>query len=290
MRKSLLLSVLVCGLVLGVVAAAFAKNGANFGNTCDVVGHSTADPIYEPNRGHPHVFYGAANVTNDDTSGTLRGRDTSCRRVENASAYWHPEVYRNGNALPVYTGKVRGDNTIYYDAGRIERQRSIASFPADFEMVARDGNGLGDVEWGCGGGAPSDRVPKTCNSKKLLVHIAFPQCWNKNLVGDAANKPERVVDPADGRCRRGWQPLPKITMSLSFNLPSTRVGNITVAGDGPGMRSPVGSMHADFVNGWQMNELRKLVDGCIRNVPDNITVNQKPDYCQDPGRKGLVGR
>jgi hypothetical protein len=78
-------------------------------------------------------------------------------------------------------------------------------------------------------------------------------------------------------------------MSVSFNLPSTRVGNITVAGDGPGMRSPVGSMHADFVNGWQMDELRKLVDGCIRTVPDNITVNQKPDYCRDPGRKGLVG-
>jgi hypothetical protein len=48
-------------------------------------------------------------------------------------------------------------------------------------------------------------------------------------------------------------------------------------------------MHADFVNGWQMDELRKLVDGCIRTVPDNITVNQKPDYCRDPGRKGLVG-
>jgi hypothetical protein len=75
-------------------------------------------------------------------------------------------------------------------------------------------------------------------------------------------------------------------MSVTFVLPSTHVGNITVAGDGPGMRSPVGSMHADFVNGWQMDELRKLVDGCIRSVPDNTTVNQKPDYCQDPGRKG----
>jgi hypothetical protein len=64
------------------------------------------------------------------------------------------------------------------------------------------------------------------------------------------------------------------------------VGNITVAGDGPGMRSRAGSMHADFVNGWKMDELRKLVDGCIRNVPDKVTVNQKPNYCQDPGRKG----
>jgi hypothetical protein len=289
-RKSLVLSVLACGLVLGVVATAFAKNGANFGSTCDVVGHSTADPIYEPSHGHPHVFYGAAGVANGDTSDSLRGRDTSCRRAANSSAYWHPEVYRNGDALRVYTGKVRGDNTIYYDAGKIQKQRSIASFPADFEMVARDGDGPGDVEWGCGSGATSDRLPRTCKSKKLLVHVAFPQCWNKDLVGDAANEPERVVDPADGRCKSGWQPLPKITMSVTFVLPSTRVGNIAVAGDGPGMRSPVGSMHADFVNGWEMDELRKLVDGCIRNVPDNTTVNQKPAYCQDPGRNGLVGR
>src|SRR4028118_1299358 len=130
MRKSLLLSVLVCGLVLGVVAAAFAKNGANFGNSCDVVGHSTADPIYEPNHEHPHVFYGAVDVANDDTSATLRGRETSCRRAENASAYWHPEVYRNGNALRVYTGKVRGANTIYYDAGKRHKQRTLSPLPA----------------------------------------------------------------------------------------------------------------------------------------------------------------
>jgi Domain of unknown function (DUF1996) len=251
-----------------------------------VVGRSMADPIYEPRHGHPHVFYGAVDVTNDDTSHTLRGRETSCRRVENSSAYWHPEVYRNGNVLRVFTGKVRGDNTIYYDAGRIENQRSIAPFPEDFEVVARDVNGMGDVEWGCGRGGTSDRVPKRCKSKKLLVHIAFPQCWDKKLVGDAVNEPERLVYPVDGRCKKGWQPLPKITMSVTFVLPSTRVGNITVAGDGPGMRSHAGSMHADFVNGWKMDELRKLVNGCIRNVPDKVTVNQKPNYCQDPGRKG----
>ena len=286
MGRYLVLSVLVCGLVLGVVATAFAKNGPNFGNTCDVVGRSMADPIYEPRHGHPHVFYGAVDVTNDDTSHTLRGRETSCRRVENSSAYWHPEVYRNGNVLRVFTGKVRGDNTIYYDAGRIENQRSIAPFPEDFEVVARDVNGMGDVEWGCGRGGTSDRVPKRCKSKKLLVHIAFPQCWDKKLVGDAVNEPERLVYPVDGRCKKGWQPLPKITMSVTFVLPSTRVGNITVAGDGPGMRSHAGSMHADFVNGWKMDELRKLVDACIRNVPDKVTVNQKPNYCQDPGRKG----
>jgi hypothetical protein len=267
--------------VSGKVSSITATNRVS-----DVVGRSMAHPIYEPRHGHPHVFYGAVDVTNDDTSHTLRGRETSCRRVENSSAYWHPEVYRNGNVLRVFTGKVRGDNTIYYDAGRIENQRSIAPFPEDFEVVARDVNGMGDVEWGCGRGGTSDRVPKRCKSKKLLVHIAFPQCWDKKLVGDAVNEPERLVYPVDGRCKKGWQPLPKITMSVTFVLPSTRVGNITVAGDGPGMRSHAGSMHADFVNGWKMDALRKLVDGCIRNVPDKVTVNQKPNYCQDPGRKG----
>jgi hypothetical protein len=289
MRKSIVLSVLVCGLVLGVVATAFAKNGANFGNTCDVVGHSTADPIYEPDHGHPHVFYGAVDVTNGDTSDTLRGRDTSCRRVENASAYWHPEVYRNGNPLRVYEGKVRGDNTIYYDAGKIAEQRTISPFPADFEAVARDGGGVGDVEWGCGR-ATGDGLPKTCKNKMLTARVAFPQCWNGNHVSDAANEPERLVDPVDGRCKKGWKPLPKITMSVNFVLPSRRVGNITVAGNGPGMRTGFRTMHADFVNGWEMTELTKLVNDCIRTVPDNIMVNQKPDYCQDPGRKGLIGR
>jgi hypothetical protein len=47
-------------------------------------------------------------------------------------------------------------------------------------------------------------------------------------------------------------------------------------------------MHVDSVNGWEMEELRKPVDGCIRNASDNITVGQKPDHCQDLARKMLM--
>src|SRR5215216_3705453 len=99
MRKlMLILTVTVMATVL-LVAVAWAQDGSNFGTTCDVAGHSNQDPIFEPVAGHDHIFFGATlpEVTNDDTDDTLRvGHDTTCHRTANHSAYWLPEVYRNG--------------------------------------------------------------------------------------------------------------------------------------------------------------------------------------------------
>ena len=74
---------------------------------------------------------------------------------------------------------------------------------------------------------------------------------------------------------------------MSFVLPSEDVGNITVAGDGengPVRNKPPGSMHGDFMNGWNQAQLTELIETCINSVPDTATTDEKPVSCQDPER------
>jgi hypothetical protein len=300
MRKLVLMSAVTVMATVLLAAVAWAQDGSNFGNTCDVSGHSDQDPIFEPVAGHEHIFFGATSpeVTNDDTGDTLRvDHQTTCHRMDNFSAYWLPEVYRNGSTTPLpvdMNSKGLGDNTIYYRAGDVRNSGIITVFPSDFEIVAREDGGPGDVRWSCDGtGRPlTDAPPTTCSTKLLKVNIQFPQCWDKVQVPDSENQPEFLrMANRDGNCTFNgvkWRAVPQITMSLNFVLPTTEVGTITVAGndsvenDG---QLPYTSMHADFMNGWNQSVLTDLVTDCIENVPQGTPENQKPDKCRDPARQ-----
>lgn len=305
--KTLLMVTLMlstCAALVGLFAAtAQAKEGPNFGNTCDLAFSSNADPIYEPAAGHSHLFFGAMNVTNNSTGATIRGTESTCNRPENSSSYWLPQVYRNGNPLPVDTvSKGLGDNTIYYQAGDVANLDRITVFPSDFEIVARDTDTEGDVKWTCDTGRlPNDiplteAPPTTCPADDagrhlLTVRIRFPQCWKDfgdGRVVEPNNGPEKLrVANADGKCVFNgvqWRAVPQITMSLNFTLPNENVGLIQVAGDG-GLISHT-TMHADFMNGWNMTELNKLTVDCIKNWVDRADPDlEKPSYCADPDRR-----
>jgi hypothetical protein len=296
MRKlTLMLAVTILAAVM-LVGVAWAQDGSNFGNTCEVSDHSDQDPIFEPDDGHDHIFFGATSpeVKNDDTGHTLRRVDhqTTCNREEdNFSAYWLPEVYRNGSTtpLPVDTdSKGLGDNTIYYRAGDVRNSGIITVFPSDFEIVARDDGGPGDVRWSCDGtGRPlTEAPPATCSTRLLKVNIQFPQCWDKVQVDDTEKRPEYLLMAnRDGNCTFNgvkWRAVPQITMSLNFVLPTTEVGTITVAGDAADGQLPYTSMHADFMNGWNQAALADLVTDCIKNVPQGTPQDQKLPECKDP--------
>jgi hypothetical protein len=304
MRKlTLMLAVTVLATVL-LVAVAWAQDGSNFGTTCDVAGHSTHDPIFEPEPpdGHDHIFFGATSpdVTNDDTGATLRALhqmpdQTTCNRDEdNFSAYWLPEVYRNGSATPLpvdLDSKGLGDNTIYYRAGDVRNPGIITVFPSDFEIVARDDGGPGEVKWSCDrtGRPLTEAPPATCSTRLLKVNIQFPQCWDKVQVPDSENKPENLLMAnRDGNCTFNgvkWRAVPQITMSLNFVLPTTNVGTITVAGDDADGQLRYTSMHADFMNGWDQAVLTDLVTRCIKNIPQGTPQGEKPPECKDPGNQ-----
>jgi len=291
-KKVILFAMFMFAVVCSTATVVYAQNGSNFGTTCDKADESSKDPIYEPRHahgeGHDHIFFGMLNVRNLDTGDTLRDRDeSSCNRVNNNSAYWIPQIYRNGETLPMFLGKGLGDNTIYYRAGKIDNHRSIEPFPRDFEMVARDEENSGDVKWACDGGGLRDTVPGTCKSKTLNVRLEFPQCWNDKHTSDRIKEPENVVDAIDGACPTGYRAVPMITFATSYKLPSENVGRITVAGsddDGHFVRKPASSMHGDFVNGWNQNRLSFLTENCINKVPDSATTDDKLEDCQDPER------
>lgn len=277
-----------CFVALIVVAAvAWAQDGSNFANTCNLAWEGPQDPIFEPaeNDAHQHIGYGALDVDNSSTGENLRGASsaTSCSRTKNSSAYWHPVVYRNGNELEVDTSKGLGDNTIYYRSGGLD-PREIRPFPQSFEMVARDKNGPGEVEWACDGSKPDDTPPETCANRDLVMRITFPNCWSGQAEQQEAAD---VVDAERGKCP-GDHPKELATISMSVNLvlPAEAVGKITVAGtDHEDGQMGFTNAHADFVNGWDQDELRRLTQSCITNVGEDAREESKPLFCKDPGNR-----
>ena len=197
-----------------------------------------------------------------------------------------------GEPLPVdVDSKNLGDNTIYYRAGEVRNSGIITVFPSDFEIVARDEGGPGDVRWSCDrtNRPLTEAPPATCSTRLLKVNIQFPQCWDKVQVADSEKKPEfLLMANRNGNCTFNgvkWRPVPQITMSLNFVLPTTEVGTITVAGDDADGQLPYTSMHADFMNGWNQASLGDLVMDCIKNVPQGTSQDRKPPECKDPQRR-----
>ena len=172
MRRLILITAIALAMIASLAAVAWAQDGSNFANTCDVAFNGNADPIYEPAHGHSHIFFGDPSVTNADTGATLRqdGDATSCNRKTNSSAYWLPRVYSDGRPLAVDTeSKGLGHNTIYYRAGDVADSGTVHPFPSDFEIVARDDGGLGDVKWGCDKTSRplTEAPPERCSTKLL---------------------------------------------------------------------------------------------------------------------------
>lgn len=282
-RRLLLVIISACLSVAIFASLAWAQDGSNFANTCNLAWEGPQDPIYEPSPedAHAHIGYGALSVSNDSTGESLVGTPTSCSRADNSSAYWHPVVYRNGAALEVDTSKGLGDNTIYYRSGGLEPSK-IRAFPRGFELVARDKNGPGEVEWACDGKTPQDTPPERCANQNLVMRITFPNCWDGR-----DNKPADVVDDERGKCPSTHpKELATISMSVNFVLPQENVGRITVAGsDHEDGQMGFRHAHADFVNGWDQETLRDLTENCITGVAEDTLEERKPLQCKDPGNR-----
>lgn len=304
-RGTLLLRVVIFALALSLALAgvAFAQNGSNFGNTCNVADHTAQDPIYEPDNtvghGHDHITYGKLGMMNSDTTDSLRGKPSSCNRFKtNSSLYWHPEVYQNDSNTPlaVNTDKGLGDNTIYYRLGDIENRGSLTNFPVGLEMVARDDGGPGDVEWRCDaqGTRLSDEMPNRCDNQKLLMSIDFPQCYVSDS-SNASQTPDVMENTRNGNCNLdsgNFRPIPKITFSVTFDLRTPAINRLRVSG-GHGEKLPYQFMHGDFVDGWMREDtvgvrngegLNTLYRECISQVPETASTGDKPGFCQDPNR------
>lgn len=233
--------------------------GVNFVESCRFSHSAPDDPIVSfgsPGASHLHTFVGNETTDAFSTYGSLRSGGTTCARADDTAAYWVPMLLHGTTAVPPLGA------TIYYRRATLARVRP---FPDNLRVIAGDAKATAPQSmrvtfWNCGvagGIAPSSTVPR-CPARRgsfLRLHIRFPSCWDgRNL--DSADHKSHMAYPTARGCP-STHPFAVPAIAQIYRYPTRGGEGFSLSSGGQW------SAHADFLNAWNPDALRALVDGCL---------------------------
>ncbi len=264
-----LASLVVCfGLAAagGVSVAPAASTSEERGALTLLCGFSHSapdDPIVAPRRpggSHLHQFFGNRRLDAHTNGKTIGKGTTTCDERRDKSAYWVPALLEDGREV-----RARGMRVVYERPARSPRVRA---FPAGLRVVVGDARataGQRDVTWGCSGTKIRGRArPVTCPvGSRVRLEVSFPSCWDGKRLDrpDHRSHLSRLVRVRSRGATRSACPrshpvaLPRLVLT---GLWATRGrGDLTLS-SGSGFTG-----HADFFNGWDAAQQRRLVARCL---------------------------
>ncbi|WP_344506824.1 DUF1996 domain-containing protein [Dactylosporangium maewongense] len=246
--------------------------------------HSLADdPIVFPGlagSSHMHSFVGNKAVTADTTPEDLtKFTATTCKPVQDHSAYWVPTLYDAATNKPVETTGFRvyyrslmntsagqlpmpnglrmisGDATKRQPTPRGAQGQFYCAFygPGDLDGVARSTNGNWPI---CGGDAT------------LHFMMQFPDCWDGKHL-DSPNHKDHVKHGSGNACPASHPvKIPAITFDIQYGAKGTQQGYY-LSSDKEGRSAS--SMHGDAFVMWDAATMNKRTKNCIlqRRTCDN---------------------
>ncbi len=265
MRKpaTVMLSALVIlgSIVPQASAVTSSAHDGEFFYLCEFSHRSRNDPILYPRKpraGTRSEFYGNETTDAFSTAKSLANGKTTCRVLDDKSAYWFATLLRRGKVVKPY--KVH----IYY---RNKVAATPQVFPFGLKYLA--GNPAATSRqrgwqkryfWQCGDTVASTHypTPPDCPNDVLTLMIRFPQCWD-GVRKDSKNHHAHVVYPRKGKCPAKYPVLvPQLQVHVQYDIHDGR--------SGAPLRLDSGSIfgiHAEFFNAWGKARLQSLIDGCI---------------------------
>jgi hypothetical protein len=246
--------------------------------------HSLADdPIVFPGlagASHMHSFVGNKAVTaNTGSADLMKFTATTCKPVQDRSAYWVPTLYENGTGKAVETtgfrvyyrslrsnstGQMPMPNGLRMIAGDAKKQQptprgATGQFycafygPGDLDGVARSTNGNWPI---CG-------APAT-----LHFILQFPDCWDGKHL-DSPNHKDHVAFGSGNGCPSSHPVrIPAITFDIQYGAKGTQEGYY-LSSDKEGKSAS--SMHGDAFVMWDVTTMNKRTKNCVqqRRTCDN---------------------
>lgn len=219
------------------------------------------DPIVHPGRpgrSHDHDFFGNTSTdAHSDLSSLLAG-GTTCRSRTDTASYWAPTLLADG--VPV---EPTGSHAYYRAAPGVPPGR-VKAHPAGLMVVAGDMAATAPqdtdlVGWACGVSSRQYPTPPACSpSTPLRAVVTFPDCWDGTHL-DSADHRSHMANSSDGTCPDSHPVhVPQLTFAITYPVWGDRDDLMLSSG------SPM-SLHADFVNSWDQDELERRVQHCIRS-------------------------
>ena len=225
--------------------------GPYFNVACGFSHRNNDDPIVfpgAPGRSHNHTYIGNRGVDASSTPDSLKGGSTTCEELD-SSTYWVPTLYEGLDPVVPLAA------VLYYTR---HTSGPVVAPPAGLKMVAGNANArraqpTSIVSWSCGGAAGKRfALIPTCGEETALVfNVRFPNCWNGDSTDSVDHKRHMSYSVA-GACPKSHPVrLPTIDLALIYPAISRRA------------RPSSGKFaaHADFMNGWDLQLLERLITG-----------------------------
>jgi Domain of unknown function (DUF1996)/Carbohydrate binding module (family 6) len=239
---------------------------AEFNASCTVSHAKTDDPIVFPNlpgASHMHSFLGNDSTDASTTTETLLANTgSSCKPLDDHSAYWIPTLYEDGKAVEPH------GVTVYYGSRLRDSTRTVP-FPQGFRMIVGDAKRQVDTPkgapgqfWCAGAGGEVGRSadgnwPVCAKTAELTFQLTFPDCWDGVHLDSPDHKSH--VGPADssGVCSGKFPvAIPSLSFVIGYPTPGSAAGFRLASGN-------ASSMHGDAFFAWDDAALGHRVKDCI---------------------------
>ncbi len=235
-----------------------------FTDRCGYSHEAADDPILAPNQAGAamhHNFYGNTTTSASSTAKSLLGGKTTCSTTADASAYWTPVVYQNGNALTPGTALI-------YWRRPVKDTAAVQTVPVGLQMIAGNEAATAPqstsvVAWTCSNQlapAKATATPHDCAAgSDLRLVVTFPSCWDGHTLTGAGQT--NVVYRTDNGCPSS-HPIQIPQIVFHVNYPTSSAANLTVSMT-PTMQGSTNTEHVDFINGWNQATLTADVTACL---------------------------
>jgi hypothetical protein len=228
-----------------------------FPANCPMTHRLSDDPLVfpgQPGGSHNHTFVGNPTTNAKTVPEDLVAGRTSCQDPKDASAYWFPTLFQNGQ--PVTPQRV----TTYYKSG-VRDYRTVLPFPAGFRLLVGDARATSLAQftgtWTCGGNEFS-AIPASCpDGSSLIVRLKAPSCWD-GVHLDSPDHKSHMAYPVNGICPSDHPvPLPMLQLKVPYKLPGGNTTGLSYAS------GPDYTFHYDFMNGWDQQRLTQVIEHCV---------------------------
>ncbi|GAA0511592.1 hypothetical protein Ade02nite_44820 [Paractinoplanes deccanensis] len=239
---------------------------SEFNASCTVSHAKADDPIVLPGLpggSHMHSFLGNDSTDAYTTTETLlKNAGSSCKPLQDRSAYWIPTLYENGKAIEPH------GVTVYYGS-RLPDPTKTVPFPQGFRMIVGDAKRQVDTPkgapgqfWCAGAGGEVGRSadgnwPVCAKTAELTFQLTFPDCWDGVHLDSPDHKSH--VGPADGsgKCSGRFPvAIPSLSFVIGYPTSGTSAGFKLSSGN-------ASSMHGDAFFAWDDAALGHRVKDCI---------------------------
>ena len=255
--------------------------------SCDVSHMGNDDPLVYPNQqgaAHHHTFFGntATNYKSDLSNLSLAGNSTCMGGIANRSAYWIPSMIDTSTNTPLKPFTALW----YYKTGYTVPHQYITAPPKGLRMITGNSKAISEQissfsEFTCfkendPSSFSTKGLPNCAQGRLIVVHIAFPQCWDGVNLDSPDHKSHMAESDLSlttpNKCPLSHPvAIPSISLNVKYeitNLEGTANWRLSSDNYAKNGYNAGYSIHADWVNGWDEKVMVGIVKNCLNTGKD----------------------